>query len=170
MRSWTEVAADAADLAEAGRKLLLNCAPAWGIALLGTLRADGSPRIGPLCVYILDERLYVTVEGQKERDLQRDPRYFLHSYWGDGQDEFAVAGDVGPPIDREMRSRLAELEPRTRHSPVIRELHIDSAHAVTYRNFPQPDMYAEVVAWREREGTRRWTRADPPPPEDIAVQ
>ena len=44
--------------------LLLNCGPAWGIALLGTVRADGSPRIGPLCVYILDERLYITVEGQ----------------------------------------------------------------------------------------------------------
>src|SRR5581483_9518035 len=71
MRSWNEVAAEAGDLADAGRTLLLNCAPAWGIALLGTLRANGSPRIGPLCVYILDDRLYVTVEGQKERDLQR---------------------------------------------------------------------------------------------------
>jgi hypothetical protein len=170
MRSWTEVATEAADLASSGRKLLLNCAPAWGIALLGTIRADGSPRIGPLCVYILDGRLYITVEGQKERDLQRDPRYFLHSYWGDGQDEFAVAGEAGSPLDEEARTRLTGLEPRVRHSPMIRELGIDSAHAVTYQNFPGPDMYAEVVAWREGGATRRWNRADPPPPEDAAAR
>jgi len=167
MRSWKEVVEDAADLADAARSLLLNCAPAWGIALLGTVRADGSPRIGPLCVYLLDERLYVTVEGWKERDLQRDARYFLHSYWGEGQDEFAVSGEAGSPIDHEVRAQLADLEPRIRHSPVIRELLIDSAHAVTYRNFPNPDMYAEVIAWREGEGTRRWNRVDPPPPEDV---
>ena len=166
MRSWTDVATEAGDLTDAGRKLLLNCAPGWGIALLGTLRADGSPRIGPLCVYIIDDRLYVTVEGQKERDLQRDPRYFLHSYWADGQDEFAVAGHAGAPLDEEARARLVELEPRMHHSPVIRELHIDTDHAVTYRNFPRADMYAEVIAWREDRGARRWDRADPPPPED----
>ena len=30
--------------------------------------------LGALCVYILQGKLYVTVEGHKERDLQRDPR------------------------------------------------------------------------------------------------
>lgn len=91
----------------------------------------------------------MTVEGQKERDLQRDPRYFLHSYWGEGQDEFAVAGEVGAPLGDEDRARLIELEPRMRYSPVIRELRLGSAHAVTYRNFPNADMYAEVIAWRD---------------------
>jgi hypothetical protein len=168
MAFWNELIAEAPDLVDAGGKLLMNCAPTWGIALLGTVRTDGSPRIGPLCVYILEGRVYVTVEGWKERDLSHDPRFFLHSYWGDGQDEFALAGDVEPSLGMDMRDRLTELEPRTRHSPVIRELQITSAHAVTYRNFPQPDMYAEVIAWREGEPTRRWTRADPAPPEDAA--
>jgi hypothetical protein len=169
VRSWNQAVAETGDLADAGRRLLLNCGPAWGIALLGTLRGDGSPRIGPLCVYILDDHLYITVEGQKERDLRRDPRYFLHSYWSDGQDEFAVAGEATPPVGLECRERLTELEPRTRHSAVIRELRMDSAHAVLYRNFPGSDMYAEVVAWSEDEGTRRWRRADPSPPEDVEV-
>src|SRR5437016_42982 len=129
VRSWKDAVAEAADLADAGRTLLLNCGPRWGIALLGTLRVDGSPRIGPLCVYLLDDRLYITVEGLNERDLRRDPRYFLHSYWSDGQDEFAVAGEATPPVDEESRERLTELEPRTRHSSVMRELRMDSAHA-----------------------------------------
>ena len=164
--TWTDLDSAAPDLATAGRTLLLNCAAEWGIALLGTLRADGSPRIGPLCVYILDGKLYVTVEGHKERDLLRDERYFLHSYWGEGQDEFAVSGRAWPPIDARRRDELVVLTPRIRHSPVIRELSIESAHSVTYKNFPRPDMYADVVVWRVGEPARRWQRADGAPPED----
>ena len=147
----------------------MNCAPEWGIALLGTTRRDGSPRIGPLCVYLLDERLYVTVEGHKEDDLCRDPRYFLHSYWGDGQDEFAISGRAGEHIDQRRRDRLVELSPRIGHSPVIRELDIAAAHSVTYVNFPTPEMYAEVVSWRDGEEPRRWQRVDGAPPEDAVT-
>jgi hypothetical protein len=168
MASWSELEAAAEDLAEAGRKLLINCAPEWGIALLGTSRRDGSPRIGPLCTYILDGRFYVTVEGEKELDLQRDPRYFLHSYWGDDQDECALSGEARPPASADERDRLVQLAPRLRHSAVIRELDMASAYAVTYRNFPRPDMYAEVVRWREGEGVHRWIRPDGAPPEDLA--
>ena len=166
MASWSDLEAAATDLGNAGRKLLINCASDWGIALLGTLRRDGSPRIGPLCTYILDGRFYVSIEGHKEDDLRRDPRYFLHSYWGDGQDEFALTGRAADPVVPDERKRLIDLAPRLRHSPVIRELDISTAHAVTYRNFPTPEMYAEVVAWRAGEAPRRWTRADGAPPED----
>jgi len=165
MTTWAELELLAPDLVASGRTLLINCAPEWGIALLGTLRRDGSPRIGPLCVYALDGGLFVTVEGEKERDLRRDGRYFLHSYWGDGQDEFAVAGVVSSAIDDARRRGLIELSPRIQHSPVIRELGIDSAHSVKYRNFPRADMYAEVVSWHDGE-VRRWRRSDPPPSED----
>jgi hypothetical protein len=168
MASWSELEAAAEDLGEAGRKLLINCAPEWGIALLGTTRRDGSPRIGPLCTYILEGRFFVTVEGQKEEDLRRDPRYFLHSHWGDDQDECALIGEARSPAAAAERDHLIRLAPRIRHSPVIRELDITSAYAVTYRNFPRPDMYAEVVRWTEGEGVRRWIRPDGAPPEDLA--
>jgi hypothetical protein len=167
MASWSDLESAAEDLAAGCRRLLINCASTWGIALIGTLRRDGSPRIGPLCTYLLDGRFYVTVEGHKDADLQRDPRYFLHSYWGeDGQDECALVGEAGDPVEPSRRDDLVVLAPRIRWSPVIRELAISSAHAVTYRNFPRPDMYAEVVAWREGEAPRRWTRADGAPPDD----
>jgi hypothetical protein len=169
MASWSELESTADDLAAAGRRLLMNCAPTWGIALLGTVRVDGSPRIGPLCVYLLGDGVYVTLEGWKENDLQRDARYFLHSYWGDGQDEFALAGEAGRPLAPEERGRLVDLAPRIARSSVIRELQISSAHAVTYRNFPRADMYAEVIGWRDGESVRRWTRSDPAPPEDDSV-
>jgi hypothetical protein len=166
MASWSELEASADDLTGSARKLFINCTPEWGIALLGTSRRNGSPRIGPLCTYVLDGRFYVTVEGQKELDLQRDPRYFLHSYWGDDQDECALSGEARPPASADERDRLVQLAPRLRHCAVIRELDITSAYAVTYRNFPRPDMYAEVVRWTEGEEVRRWVRPDGAPPED----
>lgn len=168
MASWAELQEVADDLADAGRKLLMNCAREWGIALLGTTRRDGAPRIGPLCVYILDGRCYITVEGRKEHDLRRDPRFFLHSYWGDGQDEFALTGCATQPIHADERARLVALAPRIRHSPVIRELDLESAYSVTYRNFPTPEMYADVASWRVGEAARRWKRKDGAPPEDTA--
>jgi hypothetical protein len=169
MATWAELESTAPDLTSAGRRLLLNCGPDWGVALLGTLRADGAPRIGPLCVYLLGGHLYVTVEGRKERDLVRDPRYVLHSYWGDdGQDEFASAGTASAPIQDGPRAELVALAPRIQHSQVVRELLIDSAHSVVYRNFPRPDMYADVIAWSEGGRVRRWRRDDPAPPEDSA--
>jgi hypothetical protein len=166
--TWADLAGEAPDLAGAARKLLINCAPDWGIALLGTIRQDGSPRIGPLCTYIVDGAIYVTVEGNKENDLQRDPRYFLHSYWGGGQDEAALSGVARRPVEGRTREKLVAAVRRMRWSPVIRELEITAAHAVTYRNFPSPDMYADVISWHEGEPLRRWRREDPAPIEDRA--
>lgn len=157
MRSWGELIAAEPELMANGKKMLINIAPRWGIALLGTIRKDGSPRVAPICVYELGGKLFGTPEGQKELDLQRDVRYFMHSYWGEGQDEFAIQGEAGPPLDADSRKPLEELEPRLVGSPVIRELKLSAAHSVVYRNFPRADMYAEKISWREGEETRSWT-------------
>lgn len=167
MTRWRDVEQADAELASAGRELLMNCAPTWGIALLGTLRRGGSPRIAPLCVYILDGGLFVTLEGHKENDLRRDARCTLHSYWGEGQDEFSVSGAAWPPLERNGWERLVALEPRLVHSPIIRELSVSSAHSVIYRNFLQPDMYAEVTVWEPGEPPRRWTREESVPEADL---
>ncbi len=157
MRSWQQLATQESELAENGRKLLINIAPRWGIALLGTIRKDGSPRIAPVCVYELEGNLYATIETHKEHDLRRDPRYFMHSYWGEGQDEFAIQGEAGSVLDADARKPLDALEPRLVYSSTIRELRLSAAHSVVYRNFPRADMYAEKISWREGEETRRWT-------------
>ena len=158
MHSWGDLAREEPELAANGRKLLINIAPRWGIALLGTIRNDGSPRIAPVCVYDLEGKLYATLESHKERDLQRDARYFMHSYWGEGQDEFAIEGAASAPLDGTTRAPLDALEPRLVHSKTIRELRFTAAHSVMYRNFPRADMYAELIAWRDGQPTRRWTR------------
>ena len=51
------------------------------VALLGTLRRDGSPRISPIEPYLAQGQLLIGAMAwsAKTGDLQRDPRYVLHS-------------------------------------------------------------------------------------------
>ena len=51
------------------------------VALLGTLRRDGSPRISPIEPYIVRGQLLAGAMAwsAKANDLRRDPRYVLHS-------------------------------------------------------------------------------------------
>jgi len=51
------------------------------VALLGTLRRDGSPRISPVEPCIVEGQLLIgaMTGSAKASDLRRDPRYVLHS-------------------------------------------------------------------------------------------
>jgi hypothetical protein len=51
------------------------------VALLGTLRRDGSPRISPVEPYVVQGQLLIGAMAwsAKASDLRRDPRYVLHS-------------------------------------------------------------------------------------------
>ncbi len=74
---WSEFAAAAPDLAGRGERLLREP----GMCLLGTLRADGWPRISP-CEVIFDEGELIfgmIWRSRKALDLLRDPRLVVHS-------------------------------------------------------------------------------------------
>ena len=51
------------------------------VALLGTLRRDGSPRISPIEPYLAEGELLIGAMAWtgKATDLRQDPRYVLHS-------------------------------------------------------------------------------------------
>jgi len=74
MTSWEEFAQQATELAEFGKARFQS-----GVAYLGTLRADGSPRVHPVTP-IIGEELFLFMEptSPKGKDLQRDGRYTLH--------------------------------------------------------------------------------------------
>jgi hypothetical protein len=74
---WQDLEAAAPELARLGAERL----EAAGIALLGTLRANGSPRIGPIEPFLVAGHLLfgVMAWSGKARDLARDPRCVLHS-------------------------------------------------------------------------------------------
>ena len=74
MKSWKEFAQQAPELAAFGKTRFQS-----EVAYLGTLRADGGPRVHPVTP-IIGEQLFLFMEptSPKGKDLQRDPRYTLH--------------------------------------------------------------------------------------------
>jgi hypothetical protein len=74
---WRDLELGAPRLARLGMARL----DAARVALLGTLRRDGSPRISPIEPCLADGQLLIGAMAwsQKTADLRRDPRYVLHS-------------------------------------------------------------------------------------------
>ena len=77
MTTWRELEQRAPEIARLGRARLAESR----IALLATLRRDGSPRISPIEPYFSDGELLfgAMAWSLKTRDLQRDPRCVVHS-------------------------------------------------------------------------------------------
>jgi hypothetical protein len=77
MASWSEFEAAAPELAEKVRGRL----DAHVHKTLATIRRDGSPRISGTETQIVDGELWIGSmwQARKARDLQRDPRFALHS-------------------------------------------------------------------------------------------
>ena len=74
--SWRDLEAGAPELAQEGWARFVRTK----VAMLGTLRADGSPRISPVQPYLLEGELVVGVmPSPKLEDLRKDPRCVLHS-------------------------------------------------------------------------------------------
>ena len=101
MPSWSEFEAAAPKLAQRVRERL----EAHKHMTLATLRRDGSPRISGTEAEIRDGELWIgsMPDALKARDLQRDPRFALHSGSDDPdawQGDAKLAG-VAEEVDRE---------------------------------------------------------------------
>ncbi len=114
MTNWTEFARQAPEFAEFGKARFQS-----GVAYLGTLRADGGPRVHPVTP-ILGEHLFLFMEptSPKGKDLQRDARYTLHCSVADpsgGDGEFYVRGHAiltDDPHIREQAVRASSYVPQ----------------------------------------------------------
>lgn len=132
MPSWQEFEMQAPELAAFGKARFQT-----GVAYLGTLRADGSPRVHPVTP-IMGEQLFLFMEptSPKRKDLERDPRYTLHCSVSDssgGEGEFYVTGRAtltGDPSLRAQAARASSYAPRDRY--ILFVLTIESAFMNTY--------------------------------------
>jgi hypothetical protein len=110
MSSWSEFAREAPDIAAFGAARFGS-----GVAYLGTLRKDGSPRVHPVTP-IIGEQLYLFMEptSPKGKDLRRDARYTLHCSVADmsgGEGEFYVTGKAVQTSDPVVRAQAVEAAP-----------------------------------------------------------
>ena len=146
--SWQHLAAGAPDLARAGRERFETS----GVALLGTIRPDGTPRISPVEPYFLAGQLAFGVMGSpKWDDLKRDPRCVLHSTVRDSsgaEAEFKVYGRAARSDDPALVwAESAWWTSRPRESFEVFTIEVKEAVLVAW----DPDF--------GRMRTRRW-RAD----------
>ncbi len=134
MISWKEFTQQAPDYAEFGKARFHS-----GVAYLGTLRADGSPRVHPVTP-IIGEQLFLFMEptSPKGKDLKRDPRYTLHCSVEDsngGEGEFYVRGRAiltDDPLLRAQAVQASSYVPQDRY--ILFMLSIEFAFMNTYRD------------------------------------
>ena len=106
MATWRDLTELRPDLATAGRDLLYRVGV--GLAFLATVRADGGPRLNPMCPVLADDRVFAfIVPGPKCGDLERDGRYAMHSFpCDDNEDAFMLTGDATVVDRRGAATRL----------------------------------------------------------------
>jgi Pyridoxamine 5'-phosphate oxidase len=133
--SWSEVEAEAPELAGLARERF----DAHKHLTLATLRRDGSPRISGIEVEFEDGDLFIGSmwKAVKALDLQRDPRFAIHSgsddpsVWNGDAKVAGTMEEVDPPEGSEshrFRADITELVV-VRHGEPADHIVIDSWHA-----------------------------------------
>ncbi len=107
MVTWKEFAQQVPAIAGFGKTRFQS-----EVAYLGTVRADGSPRVHPVTP-IIGEQLFLFMEptSPKGKDLERDGRFTLHcsvENSGGGNGEFYVSGRAALNTDPAMRQQAIE--------------------------------------------------------------
>jgi Pyridoxamine 5'-phosphate oxidase len=154
MASWSEVEAHAPELAALARGFL----DAFTHKTLATLRRDGSPRISGTETDFRDGELWIGSmwRAVKALDLQRDPRFALHSGSADPpawRGDAKIAGRFEEVTDPELVGRINENAPPG-PSHLFRA---DIAEVVVVR-LGEPADHIVIEAWHEGRGlssTRR---------------
>lgn len=147
MATWLQFEREAPDLAQFGHELLHRHGP--GLGFLATVRADGGPRVHPVCVLTEAGRLFVCVahDSPKVGDLRRDPRYMLHAFPAEHDPEFSIRGRAGECEDPAIRAALAARFHFVRDGESLFELDIERADATTWVNWAQPGTYPVRKRW-----------------------
>ncbi len=122
-----------------------------GVAYLATVRADGSPRVHPVCPLVVDGRLYVATPrtSPKARDQLRDPRVLLHLLPGENDDEFRVRCRVRAVTDEEARAAIRAAGPHfLKPNDYYFEYDIEEAATAYWEHVGQPGTYPVRRSWK----------------------
>jgi Pyridoxamine 5'-phosphate oxidase len=154
MARWSEVEAEAPELAARARQAL----EAHTHKTLATLRRDGSPRISGTEARFADGDLWMGSmwRAVKALDLQRDPRFALHSGTeepDEGLRDTKVAGRVEEITDPEEVARINKNAPGRSHL-----FRCDITELVVIGLGGDPPDHIVIESWHEGRGLTRRER------------
>jgi pyridoxamine 5'-phosphate oxidase-like protein len=158
MTTWTEFAEAAPRISAI---FLRRHAAANNLCLLATTRSDGYPRISPIEPRIFEHELWlVGMQGTtKFRDLERDPRFCLHTATVDaqvGEGDAKLFGVVCDVPDADLQRRWAEsLYEDTGFD--VREEHFEPFFATDITGGSAVEVIEgrlEIVIWKPGEAER----------------
>jgi hypothetical protein len=154
--SWSAIEAEAPELTALAREFL----DAFVHKTLATLRKDGSPRISGSEVIFADGELWLGSMWQslKARDLQRDPRFALHSGSPDPgagwRGDAKLAGRTEEITDEPLRERVIG----GRGGPGPAHLFRCDVSELVVVSLPDPPEFLVIDAWHEGRGVTRQER------------
>jgi hypothetical protein len=161
MATWSEFEAAAPELAARARELFL----AQKHLTIATLRRDGGPRISGIeCMFVDGDLWFGSMKNAvKARDLQRDPRFALHSGTGDAsQWEGNAAAWHG---DAKLSGRVEEEGHGKRRTAVMGSAHGDAhlfraeiEEVVVVSLGGDPPDHMLIDSWREGQGLQQIKR------------
>jgi hypothetical protein len=150
MATWGEFAAAEPELAAAGERLLMQSGV--GMGFLGTVRADGGPRVHLVSPMPVQGRLYVFIVemSPKKDDLLRDGRYALHALPPpEGGEEFYVTGRATLVQDNKVQSAVAAAFGRPiLDFELLFELGIRRVLHTTWENWGTAEIWPSYRRWR----------------------
>lgn len=133
MVTWQAFETESPELAAFGRERIDR-----RVSFLATIRGDGGPRVHPVTPWIFNGHLYVRMfeTSPKVADLERDPRYALHSMM-DNDDgiggEVALRGEAElVPDPATIEAAFSAVADFTDRPLVLFELSVDEVVTTTY--------------------------------------
>ncbi|HET9200351.1 MAG TPA: pyridoxamine 5'-phosphate oxidase family protein [Dehalococcoidia bacterium] len=161
MATWGDFKETRPELAAHGERLIKQ--HGIGLGFIATIRKDGGPRLHPCCPALSDSALYVFVveTSPKLQDLLRDPRYALHAFPAEQDEEFYVAGRARRMDDDATRYTAAQAAQIGSHrvgdhfeapaDEVLFELSIERALHTTWENWAKPGTRPIYTKWNEEK-------------------
>ena len=156
MASWANVSAAAPELCDAARALL----DARKHKTLATLRKDGSPRISGIEAMFIEGDLWFggMWRSRKALDLQRDPRFALHSASVDPPEWPGDAKVAGRAEEITDQARVRRVLAQTDAPPGPAHLFRADVEEVVFVRLGDPADHLVIEFWREGQGVRRMER------------
>jgi|Tabmets5t2r1_1033131.scaffolds.fasta_scaffold108846_1 general stress protein 26 len=156
MPSWRQVEAEAPELAARARELF----DAYKHKTLATIRRDGSPRISGTEIQFADGEIWFGSmwKAMKALDLERDPRFAIHSGSTDPPEwkgDAKIAGRIEEITDSERKAAVWGHESPPGEAHLFRA---DITELVLTSVAGEPPDHLVIESWHEGRGVSRRER------------